>query len=72
MTVEHRVKELCEREFLTKRKDPVMSNKFLYGVNTLSLDSEFALPKPCMIFDPVYKGQPVEVTNPLTGKREVI
>ena len=66
------VKELCERKFVTQRKDPVMPNKFLYSVATMSLDSEFALPKPSTIFDPIYKGEKVEVTNPLTGKKEVI
>jgi len=71
-SIQRGLNELCERKFLTQRKDPVMPNKFLYSVNTLTLDSEFVLPKPSTIFDPVYKGQPVEVTNPLTGKKEII
>jgi len=66
------VKELCKRKFVTERKDPKMSKKYLYGISTFFLDSDFALPKPSTIFDPVYKGEKVDVTNPLTGKKEVI
>jgi hypothetical protein len=66
------VKELCERKFITRRKDPVMPNKFLYGVCTLSLDNEFTLPKPGTIIDPIYNGKPVDVINPVTGEKETI
>jgi len=66
------IKELCERKFLAQKKDPKVSNKNLYAVATLSLDSEFALPKPSTIIDPVYNGTPVKVKNILTGEKEII
>lgn len=71
-SVRRGVKELLDREYISRVKAPNRPNKFLYAVTTLSLDNEFSLPKPSTIIDSKYIGKAVEVINPLTGKKELI
>ena len=57
---------------LLDRSKPAKSRHFGYYVMTLDLGKAMTLPNPSDIKDPLYKGEPVEVINPLTGHVEKI
>ncbi|MBT6339466.1 MAG: hypothetical protein HOJ48_09250 [Desulfobacula sp.] len=66
------VKELLEKKYVSQIKDPNAPNKFLYAITMTTPANRYDLPHPAEIKDPVYKGHSVEVTNPLTGEKEII
>jgi len=57
---------------LVDRSKPAKSRHFGYYVMTLDLGKVINLPNPSDINDPLYKGEMVEVINPLTGQAEKI
>ena len=54
------------------RSKPPKSRHFGYYVMTLDLGGSISLPNPSEINDPIYKGAPVEIINPLSGQTEEI
>jgi hypothetical protein len=70
-TVNNVLVDLVEMEFLDRSKPP-RSRHYGYYVMMLNLDSPIVLPHPSEINDPIYKGKPVEVINPLTGQTDKI
>jgi hypothetical protein len=57
---------------LVDRSKPAKSRHFGYYVMTLDLGKTITLPNPSDINDPLYKGEAVEVINPITGQTEKI
>jgi hypothetical protein len=58
---------------LVKIRPPVdQTDRNTYYVLVLTVDSLVELPHPRTIIDPVFKGEEVEVTNPITGNIEII
>jgi hypothetical protein len=57
---------------LVDRSKPAKSRHFGYYVMTLDLGKTITLPDPSDINDPLYKGEPVEVINPITGQADKI
>jgi hypothetical protein len=57
---------------LVDRSKPAKSRHFGYYVMTLELGKTITLPDPSDINDPLYKGEPVEVINPITGQADKI
>ena len=57
---------------LIDRSKPTKSRHFGYYAMTLDLGKAITLPDPSDITEPSYKGEPVEVINPLTGETEKI
>jgi len=70
-TVNNELIELMKMGILDRSKPP-KSRHFGYYVMTLNVGGAISLPSSSDIVDPVYKGKPVEVINPLTGQVEKI
>ena len=54
------------------RSKPPKSRQYGYYIMNLNLGSSIALPNCSEIDDPIYRGTPVKVINPLTGQTETI
>jgi hypothetical protein len=70
-TVNNELVELMKMGIVDRSKPP-KSRHFGYYVMTLNVGGAIPLPSPSEIEDPVFKGKPVEVINPLTGQVEKI
>jgi hypothetical protein len=70
-TVNSELIELMKMGIIDRSKPP-KSRHFGYYVMTLNVGGAIPLPSPSDIHDPIYKGKPVEVINPLTGQVEKI
>lgn len=71
-TIDRGVKDLQEKNLISKRKDRMSPNKFIYAINTVFVEKENIMPHPSTIQDPVYQGRTVTVQNLLTGIEETI
>jgi len=70
-TINNELSELMQIGVIDRAKPP-KSKHFGYFVMALYWDEAVKFPHPSEINDPIYKGEPVEVINPLTGQTEKI
>ena len=71
-TINNEIQELCRLGLIEKMKDPQMRRRLVYAILQEFPGASIKFPHPSEINDPIYKGQPVNVINPITGEEETI
>ncbi len=68
------IEDLVKRKYVTRERNPLVANGFVYAPANLDEDegSALTLPEPSSITDPVFEGTTVEVVNPYSGEPETI
>ena len=70
-TLNTEILQLMKKGIIDRQKPP-KARSYVYAVTTLSAGSPLKRPSPSDIDDPVFHKKPIEVLNPLTGKKVTI